>query len=57
MRGKEMRPAEKESQLAGAASCREEQKKHCGNVHNGYGIPLIPYIIQNNRKIRFRMIK
>ena len=32
--GKEKRPTEKESQLARTAPCPEEQKKHCGNVHN-----------------------
>ena len=32
--GEEKRPAEKESQLAGATTRQEEQKKHCGNVHN-----------------------
>lgn len=34
--GKEKRPAEKKSQLAGAAPRREEQKKHCDYG----GIPL-----------------
>ena len=30
--GKEKRPAKKESQLAGAAPRREEQKEHCGKI-------------------------
>ena len=58
--GKEKRPAEKESQLAGAAPRREEQKKHCGKIktfgffHNAdyYGIHLTPYTLQNNLLFR-----